>query len=673
MTTFTIVGSGFAQGTIAVYISDVLVEGTTVVDDATITGTLPLLSTGFKDVTVTKTFAGISQTDVLVNAIEYTNSQPDDIGDKPINLTYKDLLQKTSEVTDGSNIMTLTGTALPLNVGENSICANKFGAKSIGINVSNNGRCEAAEGYTLDIGGDVKLDKSTFFQNPDNWFSRDPVHTSNPNEPPRSKYQLARTYSIPYEYAATFVSNVGFVNGEPGLGSNNGIFTATQNKYSKNNIAGAIALGVFGTNNHESNTEGEYLPGNPASLWACYIEAKRENTGGAGYTSSVESQISNFGNEVRATSSGLVTRNNGFPDRRVTYNLNLGVGAGDQYGVVGPNNSVTGCISVASNVDGRADQVASNRHSSVQYTFNQWSVAAEAICEVEISDNIATITNLNPTYRFSEIPSETSDPSKDVLIGYPTPYKNEYITGEKVAKNTTILSYTPISGGYRCVVSPGGQNVPKTVGTLSHSSRYLSGIIFDAYALDPEYNEAISLYSQHKINWYRDYPNEDIPGASISATNPVGKESCHLELYGTDVNKKTIGIYLGNEINAVTPFNKTITLGSNNTPWAQGFGVRGWKSKSDERAKQDITDIDDVVLNAWEKVNFQRYKLKESPDKWQIGVIAQHIIAAFESEGLNALDYEIVHYTEDTYSVCYEQALALECACLRRKLNDLGF
>lgn len=138
---------------------------------------------------------------------------------------------------------------------------------------------------------------------------------------------------------------------------------------------------------------------------------------------------------------------------------------------------------------------------------------------------------------------------------------------------------------------------------------------------------------------------------------------------------------------------------------------------SDERLKQDIEEIPESVFKAWARVNFKQYRFKESvasksdEARKHVGLIAQHILAAFEAEGLDATDYGIVchdswddqyvdeqvidaeavydkdgkvvtpekSHTEkrfvkaagDVWTVRYEEALALETAYHRWRLSKI--
>lgn len=161
----------------------------------------------------------------------------------------------------------------------------------------------------------------------------------------------------------------------------------------------------------------------------------------------------------------------------------------------------------------------------------------------------------------------------------------------------------------------------------------------------------------------------------------------------------------------------TIANGWSNKRWSQVYASTGTIETSDERLKENIRPIDESVFKAWGKVEFRQFLFKDavaekgSAARIHIGLIAQQVIAAFASEGLDAMRYGIVcydkwdaqeavterfkvvtreethnedgsvkepeefHYEErvlipereagDCYSIRYEEALALECAYQR--------
>ena len=155
------------------------------------------------------------------------------------------------------------------------------------------------------------------------------------------------------------------------------------------------------------------------------------------------------------------------------------------------------------------------------------------------------------------------------------------------------------------------------------------------------------------------------------------------------------------------------TLGAAANRWSTVYAGTGTINTSDEREKQQVKPIDDVVLRAWAKVEYCAFKfndavaLKGDGARWHIGLIAQKVKEAFESEGLDAFAYGLLCYDQwdeivedvleevdvtledgtvvkgaqptgekrvvlqagNRYGIRYEQALALECAYLRSKLN----
>lgn len=169
---------------------------------------------------------------------------------------------------------------------------------------------------------------------------------------------------------------------------------------------------------------------------------------------------------------------------------------------------------------------------------------------------------------------------------------------------------------------------------------------------------------------------------------------------------------------AVNPgIDGVIASGWPNKRWSHVYASTGVIGTSDERLKEDIRPIDEAVFKAWGKVEFRQFLFKDavaekgSAARIHIGLIAQQVVAAFASEGLDAMRYGIVcydkwdaqeavtervkvvtkeethnedgsvkepeefHYEEriltpakeagDCYSIRYEEALALECAYQR--------
>lgn len=161
----------------------------------------------------------------------------------------------------------------------------------------------------------------------------------------------------------------------------------------------------------------------------------------------------------------------------------------------------------------------------------------------------------------------------------------------------------------------------------------------------------------------------------------------------------------------------TSDLGSSVNQWQDIYLKNSPIVSSDRRLKQDIANIPEAVFRAWEKVNFCQYRFKEAVEKkgsearLHVGMIAQEILEAFNSQGLNATDYGIVCHDSwedqyqdvevgtkpavlnekgevvtpeepimepqlikkagDLWTVRYEEALALEAAYQRWKLQKI--
>lgn len=90
------------------------------------------------------------------------------------------------------------------------------------------------------------------------------------------------------------------------------------------------------------------------------------------------------------------------------------------------------------------------------------------------------------------------------------------------------------------------------------------------------------------------------------------------------------------------------SLGQASFPFSAVYANTGTIQPSDERLKQDVTEIPDAVLDAWESVNYCMYRFKESvalkgdDARWHVGVIAQQVYKAFKDKGLDPFRYGIL-------------------------------
>ena len=126
---------------------------------------------------------------------------------------------------------------------------------------------------------------------------------------------------------------------------------------------------------------------------------------------------------------------------------------------------------------------------------------------------------------------------------------------------------------------------------------------------------------------------------------------------------------------------------------------------SDQRLKQQIAEIDDKLLDAWEDVNLVQFKYNDAVDqkkdkaRLHTGYVVQQIDSACKSHNVDISQYGLFcheEYPEETeeveveqadgtkvketkvireasehYSLRYTEALIVECAYLRKKNKDL--
>ena len=126
---------------------------------------------------------------------------------------------------------------------------------------------------------------------------------------------------------------------------------------------------------------------------------------------------------------------------------------------------------------------------------------------------------------------------------------------------------------------------------------------------------------------------------------------------------------------------------------------------SDKRLKQQITEIDDKLLDAWEDVNLVQFKYNDAVDqksdnaRLHTGYVVQQINKACNEHGVDISEYGLYcheEYPEETeeveveqadgtktkerkvireasehYSLRYTEALIVECAYLRKKNKEL--
>jgi hypothetical protein len=191
-----------------------------------------------------------------------------------------------------------------------------------------------------------------------------------------------------------------------------------------------------------------------------------------------------------------------------------------------------------------------------------------------------------------------------------------------------------------------------------------------------------------------------------------------------DTQDGTLLMQLLNTTGALLPgADNHAPLGSSTYRWSQVYAGNSSISTSDARSKRDVADPDEALFRAWSRVRFKLFRFNDAyADKGeqariQMGLIAQEIQEAFAAEGLDAARYGLfcfdswqdapaqtesarvetapAVYDEDgnllheatyedkeveiapalpggeLYGIRYSEALALEAAWQRRRLDDL--
>lgn len=159
-----------------------------------------------------------------------------------------------------------------------------------------------------------------------------------------------------------------------------------------------------------------------------------------------------------------------------------------------------------------------------------------------------------------------------------------------------------------------------------------------------------------------------------------------------------------------------VSVGTSAARFTQVYASTGTINTSDEREKTSIVDPEEALMRAWGRVNFKVFQFKDAFEKkgadarLHCGVIAQQVIEAFKSEGLDATQYGLLCYDKwedeyedievvdtpeivneegnvtpakthvehrlvtpagDRYGIRYEEALALEAAYQRWRMDKL--
>jgi hypothetical protein len=134
-------------------------------------------------------------------------------------------------------------------------------------------------------------------------------------------------------------------------------------------------------------------------------------------------------------------------------------------------------------------------------------------------------------------------------------------------------------------------------------------------------------------------------------------------------------------------------LGSSSIRWKEVFANNGVINTSDRNLKTEISEIPDSWLDAWQEVDYVRYKFKDSvaqkglsEARWHLGHIAQDIYEKFDAHNLNAFDIGMLCYDKwdqsidqngnvipsgEIWSIRPDECQFMELALMRRSINRL--
>lgn len=232
---------------------------------------------------------------------------------------------------------------------------------------------------------------------------------------------------------------------------------------------------------------------------------------------------------------------------------------------------------------------------------------------------------------------------------------------------------------YNLWLSSGGSSSVDATGAIGilgkAGAAYDKGIVVKKGSCSS--NEAIALPQNYEMSWYgsstsTSYENDKvawIKANGFDGSGGVGRGQVALRVItGTG---DTVGLDMTGA--AFSPsVDNTYALGAPDKLYTQLYAANGSIQTSDRDYKQDISEPTEAELRVGAKLKVKRFRMKEAVSekgddaRWHFGFIAQEVIAAFESEGLNAFDYGCVCYDEwdggSRYGVRYDECYALMMA-----------
>lgn len=277
---------------------------------------------------------------------------------------------------------------------------------------------------------------------------------------------------------------------------------------------------------------------------------------------------------------------------------------------------------------------------------------------------------------------------KDPFIGHGHPtdiycYKMQIANDSRVSRKFTYGA-TP------------GQAIPTFMGTdgirIIPAPLHLSGEVVAADMtvehLTLKASTSANIRSEMLMEGEYGFIGKTIPTDNPTAQRVIisGGEStaaatgAQITLHGAGSSTSRRAVYNANEhlfqSGAIMPYNDNVyPAGGPRNRFTTIHLTSGPIITSDATHKYGSQGIDESVLKAWGKVIFKQYKLigemSRGVHHTHFGVLAQDIVAAFASEGLDAIDFGIVSFEEGQFGVRYSEILILEAAYTRYRLDKL--
>jgi hypothetical protein len=470
---------------------------------------------------------------------------------------------------------------------------------------------------------------------------------------------------------------------------------ATFNVYSTPAVAVEVSTGDATDPTTEISNAVIWLPKSinnmtkPATGWAGQGVGVR-------IVSALECQI--FVGKVKDFAIGLLSTS--FNTNGTTYNniylgylennqVNLALTPGDATSWVNENNFIGGRYS---HYSAEGTNVAGTRHIDLTPSAN--SVNNNLFVKPSIEGNTAEYhVSCGGAYNtFQQARWEATTP-KLQFYGTSTNHGVRNIVLGGYNTQNIVVSYSGTTGKNNSIV--GGAEEAVEMGSSGKPHRY-TNVSASASAIRRYYAAGYDIWANGS-DWSVSESSQALEGKRATDTYARLKlDYQNGRIYFDNGTTAAPTNYLGSfGANAFASFgvfspgaDNTYTLGQASYRWSVVYAATGTINTSDERAKQDIADLDAAekrvafaLKGLVKKFRFKDAAAAKGDDaRIHIGVIAQEVMAAFQAEGLDPMRYAIVCYDEwdaeldeegnevrpagNRYGVRYEELLAFIIAAL---------